>query len=428
MRRFFYFSIMLLAPTLIAVLCCGLRLPTPSAPQRVVVKGLLDDIVNDVLIVTPFVTLTPTPTLTPTLSGASQGASVSGRSDDGNGGRDNNGNSITGVGPTANPLPTETASPVPSPTPLPTATFLPTATSLPTNTPLPIPTVTPLPTATPIPPTPVPPPDDDDDDDDDGDDDTSPPTATDTATDTPTPTPTFTPTALPELFFTQSTYSVVEEEREAIITVSLDRTSGQPVTVSYTTTDITAFAPNDYTATNGSLTFPSGTLTQTFTVPIVDDNVDDPDIEEVGLKLSNPQNATFGLDIAVLEIIDDDPLPLVAFEFANYDIDEADTPQLTITLDRPSGKNNSFTYGPTSGGTATTPDDYLDIFNVGSFALDIAGVSPISTTVIWAGVVDDTDCEFPASKTVILELSNLINLDPGDPITTTITIFDDEPC
>ena len=415
MRRFLYLSITVLAPFLISALCCGLGWPTRSEPQRVVVKGLLDDIVNDVLLVTPFATLTPTPTLTPTLSGQSQGASVGGNSDD----RDDNGEPIVGQKPVAIPLPTATASPVPSPTPLPTATPLPTFT--------PLPTATLLPTSTPIPPTPTPPPpdtsnDDDDDDNDNNDNDNnSPPTATSTAT------PTFTPTPLPAVSFAKAAYAVTEGDQDGIITVILDQPAGQPVTVNYTTTNITAFAPNDYSPTNGLLTFPVGVITQTFNVPVVDDNVDDPDLEQVGLSLSNPQNATLGLNSAVLEITDNDPLPLIAFDATDYFINEAETPQLTITLDRPSGKNVSFTYGPTSGGTATTPEDYLVVFNVQSLAPDITGVGPISTTVTWAGVVDDSEPEFPIVETVIIELSGLTNLDPGDPITTTINISDDEP-
>lgn len=419
MRRFFYLSVTILAPFLISAACCGLGLPTRSEPQRVVVKGLLDDIVNDVLLVTPFATLTPTPTLTPTLSGQSQGASIAGDANDrdGDGRRDDNGEPIVGQKPIAIPLPTATASPIPSPTPLPTFTPLPIFT--------PLPTATPLPTSTPLPPTPIPPPpdtsNDNDNNNDNNDDPNSPPTAT------PTALPTFTPTALPVISFANATYSVTEGDGDGIITVILDRPAGQPVTVNYTTTNITAFAPNDYSPTNGLLTFPTGVTTQTFNVPVVDDNVDDPDLEQVGLSLSNPQNATLGLNPAVLEIIDNDPLPLIKFAATDYFVDEAETPQLTITLDRPSGKNVSFTYGPTSGGTATTPEDYLIIFNVKSLAPDITGVGPISATVAWAGIVDDTTIEFPIIETVIIELSGLTNLNPGDPITTTINIFDDEP-
>lgn len=423
MRRFFYFSLITLAPLLMSAVC-SLRVPTQDEPERIVVRGLLDDIINDVLIVTPFATLTPTPTLTPTLSGQSQGASVEGGSGNGdgdgngNGGQDENGGGppIVGNRPTVIPLPTATIFQLPSPTlPLPTLTLIP------TNTPPPTPV--PIPTSTPIPPTPVPPPPDPSDDDDDDDDNNipSPPTAT------PLPTSTFTPTPLPVVSFAQSTYSVNEEEANGLITVILDQPASRSVTVSYTTTDISAFAPNDYIPTNGSLTFPTGEITKTFNVPIVNDNVDDPDIEEVGLSLSNPQNATLGTSTAVLEITDDDPLPLIEFAETFYFVDEPDIPELTITLDRPSGKTINFTYGPTSGGTATNPDDYLIVFNVKSLAPDITGVGPISTTVIWDGIVDDTIGELPLDETVIIELSGLSNVDFGSLITTTIEISDNDP-
>ena len=72
--------------------------------------------------------------------------------------------------------------------------------------------------------------------------------------------------------------------------VTLDRASTLTVTVDYATSDGTATAGADYTATSGTLTFDPGETTQTVSVPVLDDAVDDPG-ETMTLTLSNAVNA-----------------------------------------------------------------------------------------------------------------------------------------
>ena len=59
------------------------------------------------------------------------------------------------------------------------------------------------------------------------------------------------------------------------------------MTVDYATADETAEEGEDYTATNGTLTFASGQTSKTITVPIVDDNIED-NGETFTITLSNP--------------------------------------------------------------------------------------------------------------------------------------------
>jgi CSLREA domain-containing protein len=76
--------------------------------------------------------------------------------------------------------------------------------------------------------------------------------------------------------------------------------------VNYSTTNGTAMAGSDYTATNGTLTFVPGETSKTFTVPIVDDTLGEPN-ETLTVTLSSPNNATLGApDMATLTIVDDD--------------------------------------------------------------------------------------------------------------------------
>ena len=82
------------------------------------------------------------------------------------------------------------------------------------------------------------------------------------------------------------------------INVTLSAAAGQITSVDYTTSDGTAVASagdtkGDYELTKGTLTFPQGTTSKSFTVPINGDSVDEPD-ETYHVTLSNPVNANLG--------------------------------------------------------------------------------------------------------------------------------------
>ena len=105
--------------------------------------------------------------------------------------------------------------------------------------------------------------------------------------------------------------SITEGDTEntiAQITISLNASSNQPITVDYTTSDSTATAGNDYTATSGTITFnPGDPLTQTLDIEISADTI--PEAEEsFNIVLSNPSNATLEKDTGNITIIDNDDL------------------------------------------------------------------------------------------------------------------------
>lgn len=112
------------------------------------------------------------------------------------------------------------------------------------------------------------------------------------------------------LRFDAATYTVDEDAGTAAITVVRGGGTSGAVSVDYATSDGTATAGSDYTATNGTLEFADGQTTRTFSVPITADNRDEPD-ETVSLDLSNPQGgATLGAQrSAVLTIEDASPTP-----------------------------------------------------------------------------------------------------------------------
>ena len=92
--------------------------------------------------------------------------------------------------------------------------------------------------------------------------------------------------------------------------VSLSRaftSAGHRVTVDYATSDGTAVAGADYTATSGTLTFAAGETSKTVNVPIIDDSHDE-GAETFTLRLSNPAGARIGDAEATGTIANADPL------------------------------------------------------------------------------------------------------------------------
>ena len=73
----------------------------------------------------------------------------------------------------------------------------------------------------------------------------------------------------------------------AIFPVTLAAPSYQTITVSYATANATATAGADYTATSGSLTFAPGVVSQTVSVPVLGDTLNEFD-ETFAVNLTNP--------------------------------------------------------------------------------------------------------------------------------------------
>jgi len=105
-----------------------------------------------------------------------------------------------------------------------------------------------------------------------------------------------------------ATYSTTEDGGEASITVTRTGSSDGAITVDYATSDDTATAGRDYTATSGTLNWADGeTANKTFTININDDNQMEGD-ETVIISLDNVTGtAILGVpDTAVLTITDND--------------------------------------------------------------------------------------------------------------------------
>jgi len=110
---------------------------------------------------------------------------------------------------------------------------------------------------------------------------------------------------LPLINITTSPQTVVEGlVTSQVYTVSKNTASSQSITVQYTTSNGTATSGSDYTSTTGTLTFNAGVTTQTITIPILNNSVNEAD-ETFSLTLSNPTNALLGSTKSVTTTITD---------------------------------------------------------------------------------------------------------------------------
>lgn len=108
-----------------------------------------------------------------------------------------------------------------------------------------------------------------------------------------------------------------ESSQKAVFTVALDRPSGTPVSVHFTTTDGTALAASQYTAQAGTLLFPPGVTTEQIAIDVTTPDVDIPN-KAFYLDLSGPTMSSIG-----------DPRGVATFVYStdpveNFIIDDGD--------------------------------------------------------------------------------------------------------
>jgi len=119
-----------------------------------------------------------------------------------------------------------------------------------------------------------------------------------------------------KLQFSSATFSATEDSGG--VTVTVNRVDGATgiVTVDFETSNGTATAGNDYTATAGKLTFNQGETSKSFFVPFTSDSVFEGD-ETLNVSLSNPTGgAVLGSPVTAVLTIKTPPLFLILEELA----------------------------------------------------------------------------------------------------------------
>jgi CSLREA domain-containing protein len=222
------------------------------------------------------------------------------------------------------------------------------------------------------------------------------------------------------LQFSAATYSVNENGGTATITVTRTGGTNGLVTVNYATANGTATAGQDYTSASGLLSWGNGiSASQTFTIPITDDSLDEPD-ETVSITLSNATGgATIGNPAsAVLTITDNDPAPSLSINDVSQAEGNSGTTNFnfTVTLSAASGQTVSVNYA-TANGTAQAGSDYLSVNGLLTFT---PGQTSKPVTVQVNG-----DTQFEPNETFFVNLSNATNATIGKSQGTGTIVNDD---
>jgi large repetitive protein len=141
-------------------------------------------------------------------------------------------------------------------------------------------------------------------------------------------------------------------------TISTPVTSSSPITFTYATSDGTATAGSDYTATTATGAIPAGQSSTTVTVPVRGDTLDEPD-ETYAVDLSGVGGAGVLDGHAVGTIADDDAQPALLIADATVTEGNSGSQDATfgVSLSAPSGKPVQVHWA-TADGTATQPGDY----------------------------------------------------------------------
>ena len=228
------------------------------------------------------------------------------------------------------------------------------------------------------------------------------------------------------LEFSQPGYTSIEPSGQGVITVNRVGGSGGAIGVDYTSSAGTATAGSDYTDVSGTLTWADGNVAaQSFSVPVINDVVDEPD-ETVNLSLSNATGgATIGTQSSTtLTVISDDGPGRFQLSTSAYTVFEN---QLVATV----------TVSRVAGILGDVSVDYSTGVDAGASSAATVGVDYIanSGTLTWLNgdssnksfdiaIIDDTD--FEPNETFAVTLSNPVGATLSTPSSAVVTIGNDD--
>ena len=209
--------------------------------------------------------------------------------------------------------------------------------------------------------------------------------------------------------------------------ISVERINGDDgaVGVSYSTTDGSAFAGQDYTAATGMLAWADGDhVTKSFSVPITSDTAHEAN-ETVRLHLTSPTGgATLGSPAnATMTIVDDDGAAtagVAAFTSAAFSAGEGE-PLATVSVSRTGGSQGAVAVDyDTADGSSKAGQDYTAVEGSLDWASGDAADKSFQIPIL-----DDVD--FEGDETVSVSLSQATGgLAVGQPAVAVVTINDNE--
>jgi hypothetical protein len=205
----------------------------------------------------------------------------------------------------------------------------------------------------------------------------------------------------------------------ATFTVSLSAAACQTVTVNFATANGTAASGSDYTSTSGTVTFSTGALVRTISVPVLGDLVDEDD-ETFVVNLTSPANATISDGQGVGTILDDDPPPVMSID--DCAVTEGNAGSVgcgfTVSLSAPSSRTITVDYA-TANGSATAGPDYTAVSSGLTFTPGQVS-KPVSISV-------QGDTAVEVDEDFVVNLTGATNATVGDAQGRGTILDDDAP-
>jgi hypothetical protein len=194
------------------------------------------------------------------------------------------------------------------------------------------------------------------------------------------------------------------------------------VSVDFATTDGTAVAGSDYTATSGTLNFGPGELSKNITIPITDDNLFENGNETFSVILSNPTGgAVVTTSSITLTLQDNDSKPSVSMSASSFRVTEGDSGTknvaFNVRLSNPSVQVVTVDF-TTLNGTATAGNDYV--------AASGTVTIPAGTTTAPINITINGDTTLEPDETFFIGLSNATNVSFINLSNATVTIANDD--
>jgi len=207
--------------------------------------------------------------------------------------------------------------------------------------------------------------------------------------------------------------SADEDASSGTFTVSLSAASGKDITVDYTTSDGTATAGSDYTATSGTLTISAGDSSGTVPVTITDESIYEGN-ETVTLTLSSASNASISDSTGTLTITEDESAPVITIVSTASSVYDNGS-DLTLTAQSTQAADENITVTLSTSGTASSSSDYaLSSSTITILANETSGTATFNPTA-------DTSNEGAETATISIAVSGA-NSSTGTPSSVTITI------
>ena len=175
---------------------------------------------------------------------------------------------------------------------------------------------------------------------------------------------------------------------DVIFTVSLSESTTVDVLFDYSTSNGTAIAGSDYTATSGTLTIAAGEISGEIKVSVLDDLLDENN-ETLNLNLSNAKNGTFADKTGVLTINDNDDAPSISIDDVTSNV-ESGNGTLTATLSSASGKTITVNFS-TSNESLNFTESIITTNADGAYDVHVADMdSDGDMDIVASSIHDDT--------------------------------------